>query len=913
MQIRKRSLNFILIFCAGFLVGATFGFSQETFHENLLESFTYRNLGPFRAGSWVVDVAVPEFPEKAHLYTFYVATRNGGLWKTENNGTTFEPIFENQNVNTIGNIALAPSNPDIIWVGTGGPNNRESTRRGDGVYKSTDGGKTWKNMGLEDTHHIGRIVIHPKNPDIVYVAACGHLFSFNQERGLFKSEDGGTTWKKSLYINEKVGVTDVIINPSNPDILYAASYERLRLPWHFKHGGPGSGIYKTTDGGETWDRLENDLPSGDIGRIGLDIYLRNPDIVYAWVENANMRPPTEEEIKADRNRGREPWDRPLGGEVYRTDNAGKSWRKMNSEADDVVGKLPHMFGQIRIDPNNDKRIFCLGVSVANSFDGGLTWKDLNWPPEFMPSMFGDVISLWIDPQNSDRIIMGSHGGLHMTYDGGKTCDFYDNLPIAQTYMVDVDMEDPYNIYGGFECHELWKGPSNSWSGRVSLEDWVTVGTSDGMYCRVDPNDSRWLYTTSEFGQHYRVDQKLGVRVYIRPSREKGQPPYRFAWNAPIHISPHNSQIIYAGAEVLLRSMNRGEEWQEISPDLTTDDPERKAGRPEFRSRPPTSPAITTISESPVTPGIIWIGTDDGKVWITKDYGATWSDLTAKISRAGAPENYWVNRVTASNFKEGTALVCKSGYRRDDFRPFVYRTVDFGETWTSISSNLPADKVVNVVWEDKKNPNLLFLGGEIGVYVSIDRGERWVRMKNNMPTVEVHDLLVHPRENDLVVGTYGRGIFITDITPLQELNEKVLEEDIYLFGIEPKVQRFTHAWGNYDLYGDRHISVPNEPNGIVINCYLKNKVKDKIKITITDPWGKEINSLEGNTDAGINRVVWNMSRRPTEEERIQMRTIRRRDPLRFLASPGEYMITLEVGDKRFTRKARIKARSGWPVG
>ena len=899
-----------LVFCVVFFVSGTFAKSQERFNEDLLKGFTYRNLGPFRTGGWISDFAVPESPQEAHLSTFYVAGRNSGLWKTTNNGTTFESLFDDQDVISIGDVTLAPSNPDIVWVGTGEHATARSSYWGDGVYKSMDAGKTWKNMGLKDSHHIGRIVIHPRNPNIVYVAAMGHLFSTNKERGVFKTVDGGKNWEKVLYISEKVGVIDVAMNRDNPDVLYAAAYEKQRLPWHFEKGGPGSAIYKTTDAGKIWDRLGGGLPSGKIGRIGLDIYRKNPNIVYAVIENANKRPSTKEEAEQNRRRGLETQERVIGGEVYRTDDAGKTWKKMNSIKDNVGGKAAYSFCQIRIDPNNDQNVYVTSVCLASSNDGGKTWHAINWPPRKMfASCYGDVRTLWVDPQNSNRILMGSDGGVYISYDRGKACDYYDNLPLSQYYAIGVDMEDPYNIYGGLQCHESWKGPSNSWSGEITGEDWVTVGSGDGMYNQIDPNDSRWLYNTMNGGNHYRAEQKLGIRTSIRPRREEGKPPYRFVWCTPIHISPHNSQIIYAGAQVLLRSMKRGDDWQEISPDLSTKEtekiiPRNEGGIPWF--------AITTISESPVTPGIIWVGTAGGKVWVTKDSGTTWADLTRKITGVGGPEKYYVSRVFASNFKEGTAYVSKSGYRRDDFRPFLYKTTDFGATWTSIASNLP-DKPINVIFEDRKNTDLLFLGNDTGVYVSINSGKRWVRMRNNMPTVAVHDLLVHPRENDLVVGTYGRGLYITDITPIQEMKEEVLEEDVYFFKVEPKVQLIKRDWGNYYLFGDRHLETPNEPNAFTINYYLKDKVNEKVKIKITDPYGKEINSLEGTTNAGINSVLWDMRRRMTKEEEEAARMRRRRGPSGLLVLPGEYVVILEVGGKKFKQKARITKRIGWTIG
>lgn len=894
----KKQFSFILVsFCIIFILSDVFAQDEGLFNEELLKNFTYRAIGPSRQSGRIVDIAVA----LRHPYTFYVASASGGLWKTENNGTTFEPIFDNQSVISIGDIAVAPTNPDIIWVGTGEANNSRSSYWGDGVYKSTDGGKTWKNMGLKETHHIGRIVIHPTNPDTVYVAALGHLYSFNKERGLFKTVDGGETWEKVLYISEKVGVVDVAMDPEKPNILYAASYEKQRLPWHFEEGGPGSAIYKTTDGGRNWHVLTGGLPAGKIGRIGLEVYRKNPNIVYATIENTNKRPPTEEEAEQDRRRKREPQERVIGGDIYRSDDGGKTWEKMNSSKDNIGGRPGYYYGQIRIDPNNDKVIYVLSVILYRSNDGGKTWgkqRSMN----VAVNTHADHHALWINPENSNHIILGNDGGLAISYDGAKTWDFYDNLPLAQYYAVGVDMEEPYNVYGGLQDNGSWKGPSNSRAGLITLDDWESVGEGDGFYNQVDPNDSRWLYNESQFGNIQRVDQKTGERKNIRPTRKEGKPPLRFNWNSPIVISPHNSQIVYFGGNVLFQSLNRGDSWQEISPDLTLNDPVKIAGRGNIQYC-----TITTISESPITPGIIWVGTDDGKVHITRNFGAAWVELTDRLKASGAPEEYWVSRVFASNHKEGTAYVSKTGYRRDDFRPFLYKTTNFGATWTSITGNLP-NEPVNVIVEDRKNPNLLFVGTEMAVYVSIDGGEKWIRMKNNMPTNAVHDLLIHPRENDLVVGTHGRGIFITDITPLQELTEKVLEEDVYFFRVESRVQYSFRRRSN--LLGHRHFAAPDEPYGVVINYYLKSKPEKGIKVTIKDPYGLEINRLKGKTEAGINSVVWNMRQHPTKEELEQRRQrfARFRGPAGKLVLPGEYMITLEAAGKVLTQKAIIKAEN-----
>jgi len=901
----KKIFSFVMIFLFG-LISLLHAWEtpQDPFNQELLKCFQYRNIGPFRSGAWITDFAVPESPEKEHLYTFYVAGRNGGLWKTTNNGTTFKPIFDDQDIFSIGDIALAPSEPQIVWVGTGEHATARSSYWGDGVYKSEDGGETWEHMGLEETHHIGRVVIHPKDPDIVYIAAMGHLFSPNKERGVYKTEDGGETWEKVLYINERVGVIDLAINRENPDVLYAAAYQKDRFPWHFEAGGEESGIYKTEDAGKSWKKLSKGLPKGKIGRIGLDIYRSNPDIIYAVVENINTRPPTEEEARRDRERGIEPGEREIGGEVYRSEDAGESWEKMNSIKDNVGGKAAYSFNQIRVDPNNDQKIYVTTICLASSDDGGRTWHDINWPPrKTFSSAFGDVRTLWIDPENSERLMMGSDGGVFVSYDGGRTCDFYDNLPMAQYYDICVDMEDPYNVYGGLQCHDSWKIPISSWSGEVSLEDMIPLGLGDGMYNAVSPEDSRWVYNDIQFGGHQRIDQKLGIRTDIEPRREDGKPPYRFNWCPPLEISPHNSDVIYAGTQMLLRSMHRGENWQEISPDLTTNDAVKIAGKGHIQYC-----TITTISESPATPGLIWVGTDDGKVWVTQNSGADWNDLTQNLVGIGAPENYWVSRVFASHHKAGRAYVSKTGFRRDDFRSFLYRTDDFGRSWTDISNNLP-DKPVNVVFEDRKNPDLLFVGNDKGIYVSIDRGKKWVYMRNNLPTIAVTDLLVHPRENDLVAGTYGRGIFIADISPLQELNQDILQKEAHLFSVEPAVQRVTRSWGAYQLYGDRHHSTPNEPDVMTLYYYLKNQAAHKVDIKITDLTGNLLCNLEGSSKPGINKVEWDMRSMPSDEQRAGMGRWARGE----LQDPGEYLVVMEIGDKRFERRAIIEKRIGWEIG
>lgn len=879
----KASLFILAIILVPFILNA-----QEDVRKELFKNLIYRNLGPFRAGAWIGDIAVPENPGPEHKYTFYVAARNGGVWKTVNNGTTFKPIFDDYGVNAIGAIEVAPSNPNIIWVGTGEDSYARSCYYGNGIYKSTDAGETFQHMGLKDSHHIGRIIIHPSNPDVVYAAVMGHLFSENKERGVFKTTDGGKTWKKVLYINEKVGVVDLCMNFSNPNILFAAAYEKVRLPWHYEAGGQGSRIYRTTDAGKTWKNITNGLPSGKLGRIGVDIHRANPDIVYAVVENLNLKPGAEKKGETQFDEFADQMHEDVyGGEVYRSDDSGSTWRKVSQEGVDVSGKAAYSFSEITVDPKDPEKVFVIGVSMQYSLDGGKTWPQWRKKERFLTN-FGDVRTFWINPEDPEHMMLGSDGGLYATYDGGRNMFHFYQIPLGEIYAVEVDNDEPYNIFAGLQDHESWKGPSNGWSGSVGLEDWVIVGMWDGMYTKVNPDNNRWLYFTTQFGKHHRVDQLNGERVEITPRAPESKPFYRYTWTTPIVLSPHNGDILYTGGQMLLRSLDRGNTWQEISPDLTTNDPVKIAGQGHIMFC-----TITTISESPRKPGIIWVGTDDGRVHLTRDHGATWEEMTGRIAKVGGPVFTWVSRVFASSHDAATAYVTKSGYREDVFKPFIYRTRDFGKTWEDISSNLP-DSPISVVYEDRVNPELLFVGTDVGVYVTLDSGQEWISLKNNIPPVPVRDLLVHPREKDLVVGTYGRGVWVTNVGPLQELTDKVLEKNFYLFDIVPKPvdNRSQRArWGNYQMTGSNHLRTRNERPGLHIFYYIRQRQSKALTLIIKDFEGKTLAKLKTVKEPGIHKIIWNSPER----------------------QPGTYRLILSDGTTEITKKGVLKPRILWPVG
>ena len=849
---------------------------------NVLE---YRNMAPHKAGSWISCIAVPETGDPHYRYTYYLGARNGGVWKTINNGTRYFQVFDQTGESSIGAIAISKSDPEQIWVGTGESYSARLSHPGNGVYFSPDGGESWQHKALNESHHISDIVIHPENPQIVLVASMGHLFSPNSERGIFKTTDGGQNWEKVLFIDENTGIIELLSDPEDPDILYASAYEKYRYPWHFEAGGENSGIYKSTDGGENWTLLQNGLPKGKIGRIGIDLCYQQPHIIYAVIENLNPKPGITVDENIKMNHMRDPYfDQLIGGEVYRSNDKGESWTKQNTDSCNVSAKAAYSFNKIMVQPDNPERISVSSDAMITSLDGGKTWLDCKWPPEnFFVNMFGDIRCMWVNPEDGDHMMIGSDGGIYISYDGGKNMFHHYHLPLGEIYMVEYDNADPYNIYMGLQDHDGWKAPVNDWSGQIGPEDWDLIGMWDGMYTSVDPVDNRWVYITTQFGGHRRVDQKSGTRVNIEPVAPEGEPSYRFPWTPPLVISPHNSQIIYTGGQFLLRSKNQGDNWEKISPDLTSNDARKIAGRGHMMYC-----TISSISESPVQAGIIWVGTDDGKVHFTRDNGDSWHECTEAIEKSGGQKNFWVSRVLASKYDKATAYVCKSGFKNDVFTPLIFKTTDFGKSWKKITQGISNDPV-NVIIEDPKNKNILYCGNDIGVFISFDQGENWQEFRLNLPHVPVKDLKIQPREMDLIAGTYGRGAYICDVSMISQINPAILKKDFHLFDIEDKpVRNFSEraSWGNYEFTGDNHLFTKNEPN--VVSVYSFFKTEEEVTMLISKDTFSD--TIKFKSDQGLNITT-------IPAQKLQT---------------GKYLVSLSFKGQTQSKEFILKESPVWPV-
>ncbi len=730
----------------------------------LLKNLTPRQLGPTNMGGRVMGIAVYERDPRI----FYVASASGGLFKTENNGISFRPVFEREGSISLGAVAVCATDPNIVWVGTGENSSRNSVAWGDGVYKSLDGGKTWASMGLKETMHIGRIVIDPKNPNVVYVGALGRLWGTNPERGVYKTEDGGKTWTKTLFVDDKTGVIDLEMNPNNNREIFASMWQRLRKPYDFISGGPGSGLYKSTDAGRTWRRMTRGLPSTDFGRIGLSYFKKNPKILIGTFE---YKPDRKAEL-AEKPPAKRPTDngevKNYAGGTYKSTDGGESWKRLN-----FLNPRPFYFSTPEQDPADENRIYILGDNLWESNDAGKTFRTMNI------HVHPDHHAFWIDPRDDNHILDGNDGGLFSSYDKGLLWEQLNQLPIGQFYGITVDMRRPYWIYGGLQDNGCWGLPTQTGRGSVAFYDSIGVGGGDGFHCQVDPSDWSTLYTESQGGAISRYDLKTGLSRGIRP-RIQGE-RVRYNWSTPFIISPHNSYTLYMGGNRLFKTVDRGDHWVPISKDLTTNDPAKQhAGdlsvTPE-NTGAETHSTIITISESPIREGLIWTGSDDGQVNVTQDGGATWKNVTSSIP--GLPANTWCSRVLASKWVEGRAYATFDGHRGNDFKPYLYVTEDFGKTWKPLGAGLPDFDCLYVVIEGQKNRDLLFLGSEMSLRVSLDQGQTWTRFRTKFPTVAVHDLIVHPKELDLVIATHGRSIWTMDVSGLEGLAKDDLDKDVVL--------------------------------------------------------------------------------------------------------------------------------------
>jgi photosystem II stability/assembly factor-like uncharacterized protein len=797
-----------------------------------LKALKARSLGPAVMGGRVSDIGL----DPADPSTWYVAVGLGGLWKTSNDGVTFQSLLDDQMVVSLGAVAVAPSDPKVVWAGSGEANDRNSSGWGDGVYRSTDGGSTWAHAGLKTSRAIARIVVHPQDPQTAWVAAVGDLWGPGGERGCFKTGDGGKTWKAALKapapLDAKVGCGDIAIDPSNPDVVYAALYGRQRTPWSFVSGVLHSdgkdvgGIYKSNDGGATWHRLEKGLPPRT-QRIGLSVYRKDPKVVYAVVQSDEGGTATIGEARSKR------------GGVFRSEDAGETWVRQSP-----LDPRPFYFSQIRVDPDDDQRIYLAGFMLHVSDDGGKTFRE-----DLTKHVHSDIHAIAIDPRRPARVLMGTDGGVYFSRDRGKAWEHIARIPAGEFYRINVDQGTPYRICGGLQDNVNWVGPSATRSKEgIVNSDWTQIGGGDGFYCVFDPDDPNLIYAESQRGSAHRIDLRSGQIKELRPQPAEGQAEFRFHWNSPLVASPHSKGKLYLAGNHVFELNERGEHWRQISPDLSAQDPQKTTTT---GSGAETYGVVYTLAESPARAGLLWAGTDDGKLWVTEDGGGHWTDLTANLPAAA--KGQWLSRVEPGHRDPKLAYLVVSAFRSQNHAPLVYRTTDLGRTWTSLAGNLPADVPAKVLREDPKNPDVLYLGTENALLVSVDRGERWLPL-GSLPPVPVDDILVHPRDNDLVIATHGRSLYvIDDVRALQELSPA---DDLRVFEPRPGLA-FHPLDGWVDSAGAGHFRGDNPPAGAQLTVWVKDYTGDPIKVRIETASGLPVANLEAPGTPGLNRLSWNL--------------------------------------------------------
>jgi len=895
----KRVSLFTIILLVFILVSAV----HAQFDPDLFSGMKARSIGPAGMSGRIGDIeAVVSNPD-----IIYVGAATGGLWKSVNGGITWKPLFDDQPVSSIGAVSVFQPNPSVVWVGTGEGNPRNSVGVGHGAFKSLDGGETWTYLGLGKTEKIHRIVLHPTDPNIAYAGALGTTWGENPERGVFKTVDGGKTWKKVLYVDEKTGCCDLVMDPSNPNKLFAGMWEHRRWPWFFKSGGPGSGLYVTYDGGENWKKIteKEGLPKGELGKIGIGIARNNPDVVYALTEATKSA-------------------------LCRSDDGGRSWRIVNQSRN--VNPRPFYYCDIRVDPENENRLYSLHSRMSVSEDGGRSFRTLR------SRVHLDHHAFWIHPEDGSFIIDGNDGGVAISYDRGKTWRFVDNLPLAQFYHINVDMEIPYNIYGGMQDNGSWRGPSDIWeNGGIRNYHWDEVGFGDGFATLSDPTDPTMGYCMSQGGRLQRYNNITGERKDIRPWAPDTV-KLRFNWNAGIAIDPFDLSTVYYGSQFVHKSTDRGDSWTIISPDLTTNDPEKQkqlesGGLTYDVTNAENHTTILTIAPSKVEEGIIWVGTDDGQVQVTRDGGKTWTNLTRNI-----PDLAWASccpHIEASRFDAGSAYAVFEDHQRSNWTTYIYKTENFGRKWVSLARNGP-DRVskskdaehwgfVHVIEQDPVDRDLLYLGTEFGLFISFDDGKHWMKWIHGVPTVPVRALIVHPRDNDLVIGTHGRAAYVLDdIHPLRSIDEDMLKKPLHFFEIPATYQHHIRQVDGYHFPADAIYEGESRPYGASITYYVnppKDEVKKEMKketgetsgdkrekekkvaIQILDDTGEVIRKMDGSMDQGINRVFWNLRRDGFKMPTISDRQ-RRGSSSGPEVLPGKYTIKVKLGEDEVTQDAEI---------
>jgi photosystem II stability/assembly factor-like uncharacterized protein len=861
-----------------------------------------RSIGPANMSGRIVDLAVNE----GNPFEFYAASATGGLWKTTDNGVTWRAQFEDEAVHSIGAIALDQRDPRTVWIGSGEATNRQSSSWGDGIYKSTDGGETWRNMGLRESRHIARIAVDRVDSDVIYVAVPGHLWGPNRERGLYKSTDGGATWTLILGKDEDTGAVDVAIDPSDPSIVYAALYQRRRAPFGFVGGGPGSGLFKSTDAGRTWRRLTSGLPEGVVGRIGLSIYRRDPRVVYITLE------------QGERYTSSISYGKRLGG-VFRSDDKGESWRRMGD-----WNPRPAYSSQIRVDPSDDSRIYQMQYSVSD--DSGKTFV------EPRQTLHGDDRVIWINPRDSRHLIKGDDGGVGISYDRGVKWLYVTSLPVSQFYHVSASTSSPYFVCGGLQDNGSWCGPSRTFSTQGILnDDWFRVGGGDGFHNVIDTTDNRTVYSSSQYLGITKVDLETREAKNLRPTVKEGEGPKLgnwgapeprvgkkippAGWNSPFLISAHDANTLYAGMAVLWTSRDRGDTWRSLGNPTTGVDRRtlRIMGQdPDVNTLSLDDgvsyyPTISALTESPRTRGLLYVGTDDGNVQRTRDDGRSWTDLTPRF--AGVPKNTWVASLAASRHAAGTVYAAFDGHQANDYTNYLFRSTDYGDSWTSIVGDLPPERAIHAILEDTRNPRVLYLGTEFGLYVTLDGGAHWMAIRNGMPTVPVNDLVIQPKENDLVLATHGRGIWIIDqINAWQELTPAVRRAPGHVFTIVPATM--TRMTSTKAHAGDMVFRGENPPNGALIDVWARDGVPEGTSLTIHDGAGTEIARvpLRASAAGTVVRAVWNLRLAELRRGRDDDEGFGGGLPGRY-ATPGTYEARVTLGgrpSRAASRCARIPA-------